>query len=185
MNKKDEKVIPTLDDIIQTGVSDTTQIGDLSSFDDGNYDAEFEEIYLTRSMQQQSATTSTAPRDVSNTKRSDKRQSKDSSAFSDHNAIADQIVAERFPDVAAQPRQNTQPAPTAAAPQTSQNSKLQTPPVKKSPAAPAKKPAPVTPANIDINTLVDEITAQLLPEIEWKIRTRVRDILEQYFPDKT
>ena len=39
-------------------------------------------------------------------------------------------------------------------------------------------------AGVSINTaaLVDEIVSELLPEIEWKLRTRIRDVLEQHFP---
>lgn len=47
-------------------------------------------------------------------------------------------------------------------------------------------PEPVTAtehANVDISKLVDEITTQLMPEIEWKIRTRLRDILAEHFPN--
>ena len=44
--------------------------------------------------------------------------------------------------------------------------------------------APVTPtaAHIDTGELVNQIVAELLPEIEWKLRTKVREVLEQHFP---
>ncbi len=48
---------------------------------------------------------------------------------------------------------------------------------------PQTEPA-VTPtaARIDTGELVNQIVAELLPEIEWKLRTKVREVLEQHFP---
>ncbi len=46
-------------------------------------------------------------------------------------------------------------------------------------AAPANAP-PVT--NINTGELVNQIVTELLPEIEWKLRTKVREVLEQHFP---
>ncbi len=47
--------------------------------------------------------------------------------------------------------------------------------------------APVTPtaAHIDTGELVNQIVAELLPEIEWKLRTKVREVLEQHFPPES
>ena len=45
--------------------------------------------------------------------------------------------------------------------------------------APANAP-PVT--NINTGELVNQIVTELLPEIEWKLRTKVREVLEQHFP---
>ncbi len=47
----------------------------------------------------------------------------------------------------------------------------------------AHEVAPHPPA-LNVHALVDEITKQLMPEIEWKIRTRLHEILEQRFPDE-
>ena len=51
-------------------------------------------------------------------------------------------------------------------------------------AAVEPQAVPVTPtaARIDTGELVNQIVAELLPEIEWKLRTKVREVLEQHFP---
>jgi hypothetical protein len=43
--------------------------------------------------------------------------------------------------------------------------------------------AVTTPAvTIDTGELVNQIVSELMPELEWKLRTKVREVLEQHFP---
>lgn len=233
MSKHDDKVIPTLDDVIQAGDLSDTQIGDLSALDDDfDYpqndtaqtppaaddsdpvelanateldDDSFDDAFDKLVAEAEQAAPSAGDLDLAIFDDAHSDSDNDRDSGTDHDIdndtiqldpylddslddslslaiddselddIAEQIVAERFPAEAA-PAVTATPKPPA--------------PVQ----AAAKKPAPVppsveasassTPSEIKISQLVDDITRQLMPEIEWKIRTHVRDILEQYFPDK-
>ena len=39
-------------------------------------------------------------------------------------------------------------------------------------------------ADINVGALVDDITKKLMPEIEWKVRMRLREVLDEIFPEK-
>ena len=39
-------------------------------------------------------------------------------------------------------------------------------------------------ADINVGALVDDITRKLMPEIEWKVRMRLREVLDDIFPEK-
>jgi hypothetical protein len=206
MSKYDDKVIPTLDDVIRHGVLDDTQIGDLSaleddfddafddaafadanikldasaSLDDDGFEAEFDKIYLASEVQQD-----TANDEISiDLFEAEVAQAAPAASLDFNDSIADLIVAESFPptdrfeldSAPAEPARKTtasQPAPAKAP------SKA----VTKAKPAPAATATPAR-AEIEISKVVDEITRKLMPEIEWKIRTLVRDSLEHHFNDK-
>jgi len=201
MSKYDDKVIPTLDDVIRPGVLDETEIGDLSAFDDDqddthislnsnaeldddHFEDDFEKIFLDTESPQNRATPDDISIDVFEAEIDaaiDKEAPTKSLDFND--SIADFIVAERFPEKEA--TKNTS-ASTAAKPpparQKASPAKAANKPVKQATPAPVQSPAAAT--EITISKVVDEITRKLMPEIEWKIRTLVRDSLEQHFADK-
>ncbi len=234
MSKHDDKVIPTLDDVIQPGDFDDTRIGDLNAleddfdypqydiqnedqnesqrkastdeydsvelgdapdFEDDSFDDAFGKLVVVA--EPSSATDgldlAIFENPDSETVQLDPDMNTDlDSGFDSHpdhpiddselDDIAELIVAERFPPDAAEPAttgsaSEPSPEPEALSPAPDKTNDAATP-------AATKAAATNNRAEIKISQLVDDITHQLMPEIEWKIRTRVRDILEQHFPDQ-
>ena len=218
MDKHDDKVIPTLDDVISVGDPELAQLGDINAleddFDDDFNDAairldssasdrlsddsfedEFDNIALDSDDAQEAETESdeiTVDLFASEIE-TEIYPSADSEDFDQ--SITDMIVAERFPpEESIQPEQTPTPAVNEIpdvdqGPSTSNDSAAET--VNAQPTATTEPVATLSPdtapaikTEILISEIVDEITRQLLPEIEWKIRTRVRDILEQRLTDE-
>lgn len=201
MDKKDDKVIPTLDDVIKPGAVETTMIGDLgdldddfditdislsadASLDDDSFAAEFNSIALNNNaVPHSNGATQTLP---DREKVNGFHQEANTRLNNKLDDIADQIVAERFPAESDFALESTPPAPVrkTKAKTSPAAVKTQTQEVKKQAAKVSAKPAPVVKAELEISQIVDDITRQLMPEIEWKIRTRLRDMLEEHFPDR-
>ncbi len=214
MNTHDDKVIPTLDDVISVGDPELTQLGDINSLED-DFDDEFDDAMALDTSDGDSHdddgfehafdNIALAPDDEPGDTDLDEvkidlfdsemetgnEASADSEDFDQ--SITDIIVAERFPEkeIAAPAEtpapavENTtvtdQPQPASSADQTvkTQTTKTAIPEATLSPDT-----SPTIKNEVLISEIVDEITHQLLPEIEWKIRTRVRDILEQRLANK-
>ena len=215
MNTHDDKVIPTLDDVISVGDPELDQLGDINaleddfddefddaialgtsdgdSHDDDGFEDAFDSIALSPDGEQGDTDLDEVKIDLFD---SEMEADSDASANSEDldQSITDIIVAERFPE-----KENAAPAETPAtavektpvtdrtqpASGANQTVKTQTTKTAMPEATLSPGTTPTIKTEILISEIVDEITHQLLPEIEWKIRTRVRDILEQHLSDKS
>ncbi|MGB5397904.1 MAG: hypothetical protein WBN96_12205 [Gammaproteobacteria bacterium] len=124
-----------------------------------------------------------------------------------HDDLADLIVAESFPhnDAAlhasieddahdieltnsAKPRTAESPSVQAAASPATASTidavAAETTPDKPEPVTPGTESTTTIDADINVGALVDDITKKLMPEIEWKIRMRLREVLDEIFPEK-
>lgn len=167
MSKFSEKVIPTLDDVIQRGNLDDTPVGDLSVLEDDLED-DLDKLFINDDAEQDSKYIAEIEIDES--------QSETQLDFD--NSITDQIVAERFSteittDYEAAATEHPDEAEVASP---SVSDEIPT-------FTPADNTADTAEKKIVIGELVNEIALQLMPEIEWKVRTVVREILERHFPD--
>jgi hypothetical protein len=298
MKNYDDKIIPTLDDVIKPGDLDNATIGDLSSFDDSmddgeddaielftdsatelddTFDSEFDKLYTGTSSPAEATELDDVllepaddeiilqPEtiiDETDTRVTDKpvvepainsaeetveisveaagsldddmlatdisaleetpenfqvaseventpaENALDDENFNDnHDDLADLIVAESFPqnDAAlhasieddahdieltdsAKPRAaDVPPVQAAARPapaSTTEVAAAVTAPDKPEPVSPGTESTVTIDADINVGALVDDITKKLMPEIEWKIRMRLREVLDEIFPDK-
>ena len=215
MDKHDDKVIPTLDDVISVGDPELTLLGDINALEDDfdndfdnapirldtsnddslsdeRYEDEFDNIALDPDDAQAETEPDKTTIDLFDSEiEADSKPSADSEDFDQ--SITDIIVAERFPAQESVAPEETpapevqeipatdqyQPASSSAAETIETHAEETAVPE----AALSPEMSPAIKTEILISEIVDEITHQLLPEIEWKIRTRVRDILEQRLSD--
>jgi hypothetical protein len=217
MDKHDDKVIPTLDDVISVGDPELAQLGDINALeddfdddfdnapirldnsnDDSLNDERYEDEFNNVALDSDDAQAETEPDEITidlfdSEIKADENQSADSVDFDQ--SITDIIVAERFPARESVPPEET-PTPEAqeisatdqyqsVSSSAAETVETQTEETVAPEAARSPEMTPAIKTEILISEIVDEITHQLLPEIEWKIRTRVRDILEQRLSDKS
>lgn len=241
MSRHDEKIIPTLDDVIRPGdlnsvsirerrnTPDDTEEENISLFTDTSdelddaFDDEFEKIYAEAdSLLQVEAPDETSAElidDIDDDADDDEVELQlrddpatpevsddfdleiDDNAESEHDELADMIVAEKFPEDASvfishDDDDDSMLLPQAEADQefdvASESNDTRTDDVKtpvittdENTTAPAvSEPPAAVGAEIDVKQLVDDITTKLMPEIEWKVRVRLREILDELFPGK-
>jgi hypothetical protein len=217
MDKQNDKVIPTLDDVISVGDPELAQLGDINaleddfdddfndaairldtsdsdidSHNDDSFEDEFDNIALDPDVEQADTEPDEIKIELFDSEiEADSNLSANSEDFDQ--SITDIIVAERFPANESEPPAETPVPEVQEIPATDQDQSVSSNATETVETQTTETAAPevalspdTTPAintEIMISEIVDEITHQLLPEIEWKIRTRVRDILDQRLTD--